>query len=175
MKREKRNTDFFGSVQNVNDNDNNIHTHNARNPISDTDTPSLVFDDSNALRIQGIRIEDSDVSYGTTDDGVPDMLMGTDITLRLFGTGIKENTKITFTHEMNLYGGACQFPSTDTFFIVKGSVERHSALTKITLPLGTTDFYICAKNEEFYNTSSIKVCSFSITYFFVFFFENNFP
>lgn len=70
--------------------------------------------DPNKLKIEGLRIESSE--KGTDiEDGIPDIISDSKAVIRVFGTGLTENTVITFTHETNTYGGSCQLPSTEKF------------------------------------------------------------
>lgn len=100
------------------------------------------------LVILGLRVEHAD-KEPSLDDGVPSVLSHSSVTLRLFGTGLTENTVVVFTHETNVYGGSCLVPVTNKFKINKGSVTEYSALVDMELPLGTSGkyFYICAKYE----------------------------
>lgn len=105
------------------------------------------------LAIIGLRIEHADTEP-TWDEGTPSVLSQSPVTLRLFGTGLNENTVIVFTREQNVYGGSCLVPVTDKFRVVEGSVSNHSALVNIMLPALTNGkyFYACAK----YETGSIS-------------------
>lgn len=56
--------------------------------------------------IEGLRVELADKStYG--DDGIPEILAGTTTVIRLFGTGITEDTLITFTDVAAERGTVC--------------------------------------------------------------------
>lgn len=108
------------------------------------------------LQIHGLRVEHADKEPTIDEDAVPSVLAQSSVTLRLFGTGMNENTMVIFTNEHNVRGGSCLVPVTNKFRVTKGSITDHSALVRIELPAGINGkyFYICAKYETTNETAS---------------------
>ncbi|XP_013102069.2 unextended protein isoform X1 [Stomoxys calcitrans] len=102
--------------------------------------------DSSPLIITGFRLESSghEVEY---DNGIPSVMSETTFTVRIFGSGINENTVIAFTTDVREAGTYCQYPSTLLHKVVNGSITNNTALYEATLPKSKNDFYICAKND----------------------------
>ncbi|KAH8338220.1 hypothetical protein KR074_008441, partial [Drosophila pseudoananassae] len=105
----------------------------------------------NSIRIVGVRLEDDSVE---TMDGVPSVLCDKEQLFRVFGSGLKKNTVITFTNEENDYGGSCLKPATDLFFPLEVSSNGYSATYSVKFPSSKSVFYVCAKNSEEKNTHS---------------------
>lgn len=68
--------------------------------------------------------------YG--DDGVPGVMGGHDVVLRLWGAGLTDNTLITLTKDTGSYGGPCLQPATQFFPISIYKKVVDSSLTKKT-------------------------------------------
>lgn len=98
------------------------------------------------LVITGFRLEYSshEVEY---EDGIPSVMSESAFTLRIFGTGITENTVIAFTNEVKEAGTYCQFPATLLHKVINGSISDNTALYEAILPKSQKEFYICAKND----------------------------
>ncbi|XP_075149820.1 metal transporter uex [Haematobia irritans] len=98
------------------------------------------------LIITGFRLESSkhEVEY---DEGIPSVMSESVFTIRIFGSGINENTVIAFTNEAKDAGTYCQFPATLLHKVVNGSITGNTALYEAILPKSKKDFYICAKND----------------------------
>lgn len=101
-----------------------------------------------AIRIDGVRVEGSDHEVTYTDDGVPELMGGTRVTFRLFGSGFSNRTVVTLTEESTVYGGGCIQPSSGQFRVQSASLERNTMLVEMTMPRGKTYFYFCTKNAE---------------------------
>lgn len=67
------------------------------------------------LEIEALRVEHADRDPSFSEDGIPELLAETEAVLRVFGTGLTEDTLITFTHKSSAFGGPCQFPVTQSF------------------------------------------------------------
>lgn len=57
------------------------------------------------------------------DNGSPYVRVGTNNTIRLFGTGFSEEMLVTFTSEPGQYGGTCQLPIAKYFPVSKESIS----------------------------------------------------
>nr|NP_001104390.2 unextended, isoform F [Drosophila melanogaster]NP_001104391.2 unextended, isoform E [Drosophila melanogaster]NP_001263162.1 unextended, isoform G [Drosophila melanogaster]NP_001288144.1 unextended, isoform H [Drosophila melanogaster]A0A0B7P9G0.1 RecName: Full=Unextended protein; AltName: Full=Putative metal transporter uex; Flags: Precursor [Drosophila melanogaster]AIG63332.1 unextended, isoform H [Drosophila melanogaster]EDP28148.2 unextended, isoform F [Drosophila melanogaster]EDP28149. len=100
---------------------------------------------ANSFRIVGIRLEDETVE---TKNGIPTVLVDKEQQFRVFGSGLEENTAITFTNEKNDYGGPCLKPATDLFTPIEVSSNGFSALYSVKFPSFINEFFICAKTAE---------------------------
>ncbi|XP_039501297.1 unextended protein isoform X1 [Drosophila santomea] len=100
---------------------------------------------ANSFRIVGIRLEDETVE---TKNGIPTVLVYKEQHFRVFGSGLKENTAITFTTEKNDYGGPCLKPATDLYTPIEVSSDGFSALYSVKFPSFINEFFICAKTAE---------------------------
>ncbi|XP_050071849.1 unextended protein [Anopheles maculipalpis] len=103
------------------------------------------------LRIEGFRIEQAEVTPEMVENGVTSVRVNSPVTLRLFGTGIRNDTVIIFTHEPSRYLGSCQVPVTEKFRVKEAEASGRSGLVDIELPEVIKQkkyFYICAKHES---------------------------
>lgn len=98
------------------------------------------------LQITGIRLDGSQ-SESDLEDGIPNVLADSTFILRIFGSGITNDTVIAFTNEPQKDGAYCQFPATLLHSPISGSVANHTALYEVKLPASTKKFYICAKED----------------------------
>ncbi|KAH8244541.1 hypothetical protein KR032_008228, partial [Drosophila birchii] len=105
----------------------------------------------NTTRVVGIRLEDDTVE---TKNGIPSVLVDKDQTFRVFGTGLQNNTVITFTTEANEYGGPCLKPATDFFTPLEVASDGFSATYIVKFPSTLGVFYICAKTAEEKNNAT---------------------
>lgn len=101
-----------------------------RNIDKDSDANSIIHvenpetEEQGTLRIEGYRIENSELAPERDENDVPSVRINTQVQLRLFGTGITRNVAIIFTHETYRFGGPCQVPVTEKFHV---SVAQCSA------------------------------------------------
>lgn len=88
--------------------------HDSIAPIDDaTSTPSLRNDTD--AHIEGLRVEKADREPTHTEEGIPQILVGTKVVIRLFGTGITNDTLITFTDMPAERGTICDKIKSDEF------------------------------------------------------------
>ncbi|XP_012235978.1 unextended protein isoform X2 [Linepithema humile] len=99
------------------------------------------------IHIKGLRIEmaDKEPIYG--EDGIPEILVGSKAVIRLFGTGITDDTVITFTDGEAERGAVCDKIKSNEFQVEK--VEDATAIIHVKLPLSTEPFYVCAKRPKY--------------------------
>ncbi|CAO1387041.1 unnamed protein product [Diamesa tonsa] len=102
------------------------------------------------LHIDGFRVEHADKDP-TLEDGVSVVKTGTQILLRLYGSGITSHTVITFTRQIYEPGGTCQLTTANLYKVVEGSLTERSALFEINLENDGL-FYFCAKNTNLNKT-----------------------
>uniref|UniRef100_A0A182NFP3 CNNM transmembrane domain-containing protein n=1 Tax=Anopheles dirus TaxID=7168 RepID=A0A182NFP3_9DIPT len=123
----------------------------AGNSIKAPQTTESTSDAVPPLRIDGFRIEYAEKALEMEDGGVPSVRSDSPVTLRLFGTGIRRNTVVIFTHNPARYGGSCQVPVTEKFRVIHSEPGEKSGLVHIELPEVIKDkkyFYLCAKYED---------------------------
>lgn len=102
------------------------------------------------LHIDGFRVEHADKDP-TLEDGVSVVKTGTNILLRLYGSGITKHTVITFTRQIYEPGGTCQLTTANLYKVVEGSLTERSALFEINFENDGL-FYFCAKNTNLNKT-----------------------
>lgn len=102
------------------------------------------------LHIDGFRVEHAD-KEPTLVDGVSEVKTGTQVLLRLYGSGMSSHTVITFTKETYEVGGKCELTTAHLFKAVDGSVSERSALFEINFENDGL-FFICAKNTNLNKT-----------------------
>nr|XP_019563660.2 LOW QUALITY PROTEIN: metal transporter CNNM4-like [Aedes albopictus] len=126
-----------------------------KNSVEETAAAAVITSSQN-LMLHGIRVEHAEKEPIIDEDAVPSVLAHSSVTLRLYGTGLTENTVVIFTQEHNVYGGSCLVPVTNKFRVSRDSISEHSALVRIELPPGTSGkyFYVCAKYEASNETTS---------------------
>lgn len=126
----------------------------AESEVADAKAPTtLPTSDSAAqqpstIRIDGVRVETSDHEATYTEDGVPELMGGTKVTFRFFGSGFTERTVITLTEESTVRGGGCIQPASGQFRVLPGSLQGNTMLVEIMMPRGKTFFYFCTKDAE---------------------------
>ncbi|XP_048485877.1 unextended protein [Plutella xylostella] len=100
------------------------------------------------VRIEGIRVEESSKPPDIIEGGIPSVLSGSGLSLRVFGEGITAGTVIAFTYDALDYGLPCKFLVKGEYMIKPDSLTSKSAIFEITAPTSQTDMklYICAKN-----------------------------
>ncbi|XP_049283336.1 unextended protein isoform X2 [Anopheles funestus] len=129
----------------------NVHGDSGTNSINTLNAERSGTNDEDVLRIEGFRIEQAEVTPEMGENGVTSVRVNSPVTLRLFGTGIKSNTVLIFTHEPSRYRGSCQVPVTEKFRVLNVEDSGRSALVEIELPEVIKNkkyFYICAKYES---------------------------
>lgn len=88
-------------------------------------------------RLTGFRIEYSGKEPEYGDDGVPGVMGGHDVKLRLWGEGLTENTLITLTKDDKYsYGGPCFSPSSDFFPL---TIEKKQVMNSTSMALLPSD------------------------------------
>ncbi|XP_049883189.1 unextended protein-like [Pectinophora gossypiella] len=100
------------------------------------------------VRIEGLRVEDSEKEPKIVEDSIPSVLADSGVTLRLFGEGLTTRTMIAFTYDAQKYGEPCKFLIKGEYLVKPDSITPKSALFDIVAPhpmLGSK-LYICAKN-----------------------------
>ncbi|XP_066595626.1 unextended protein isoform X2 [Prorops nasuta] len=120
-----------------------FRTRRANSHDSEHDTVTAQQMQSESIHIEGLRIETADKDPSYTEEGVPEILAGSKVVIRLFGTGITENTFITFTDSPSPAGAICDKIRSKEFQVF--DVQDNTAIAEITLPLGSP-FFICVKN-----------------------------
>ncbi|XP_043266267.1 unextended protein isoform X2 [Colletes gigas] len=115
------------------------------------DPPPIVNDDHKKLIaehpfkeafIEGLRIETAAKDPSYSSDGIPEILAGSKVVIRLFGFGITEDTLVTFTDEPAERGSICDKIKSNEFLVK--NVKNHTATIDVILPLGSP-FYVCVK------------------------------
>ncbi|KAG5309080.1 CNNM2 protein, partial [Pseudoatta argentina] len=94
------------------------------------------------IHIEGLRIDTADKEPSHDEKGIPMILAGTNAVIRLFGTGITEDTLITFTDIPADRGSVCDKIKSNEFPVE--NIEESTATIRVVLPLGSL-FYICTK------------------------------
>uniref|UniRef100_A0A182PE21 CNNM transmembrane domain-containing protein n=1 Tax=Anopheles epiroticus TaxID=199890 RepID=A0A182PE21_9DIPT len=118
------------------------------NSISRVD--STKPEEESELRIEGYRIENSEMAPERDGEGVPSVRVDSGVQLRLFGTGITPQTVIIFTHDVSRFGGPCQVPVTEKFRVTHAEPNGRSGLVDIELPDVSKHkkyFYMCTKYD----------------------------
>ncbi|KAL5279488.1 CNNM2 family protein [Megaselia abdita] len=124
------------------------------------------------LRLTAFRIEYSGKEPEYGDDGVPGVMAGHDVVLRLWGEGLTENTILTLTKDDKFnYGGPCFSPASEFFplTIEKKKVVNSTAITstpsetstatnhvpqiitatvKFAAPIEKARYYFCLKYKD---------------------------
>ncbi|XP_046386998.1 unextended protein isoform X2 [Ischnura elegans] len=98
--------------------------------------------------VYGLRVETSEEATLYDVEGVPEVMAGTRLDLRLIGSRIAAGTLVAFTPTPGQPGGPCEFPSTSFAPVEPESVTRHSAVARLRMPSGSpvgTTFYLCLK------------------------------
>lgn len=67
------------------------------------------------VRIEGLRIETADKDPSYSEEGIPEILVGGKAVIRLFGTGLTENTYVTFTDKVDDRNKVCDMIRTKEF------------------------------------------------------------
>ncbi|XP_059616319.1 unextended protein isoform X2 [Phlebotomus argentipes] len=112
---------------------------------------------SMGIRIDGFRVEHADKEPRMSDDGTPELMSETEVHLRLFGSGLRENMEIVLTSQANMYGGSCLVTSSEAFPVVPGSVGNRTALVRIIVPHVSGNLYFCAKESHNGSASELAI------------------
>lgn len=98
------------------------------------------------LQIEALRVEHADREPSFSEDGIPELLAETESILRVFGTGLTEDTLITFTHRPSPHGGPCQFPVTQSFkvstFFNPSFIDLLEWLPHVKLPISLKNLHL---------------------------------
>lgn len=119
------------------------------------------------LRLTGYRIEYSGKEPEYGDDGVPGVMAGHDVKLRLWGEGFTENTLVALTKDDKYdYGGPCFSPASDFYPLtiekkkivnstsIASSVSETpitpilTATVKFPAPSEKARYYFCLKQKD---------------------------
>ncbi|KAJ1521072.1 hypothetical protein ONE63_002778 [Megalurothrips usitatus] len=86
--------------------------------------------------VLGFRVEASSHGASMGEDGVPEVLVGSEVTLRLFGSGFSANAEIGVTYTEAEKGQDCRdfYPGTKHFRLSNVTADQKSALVTVTLP-----------------------------------------
>ncbi|XP_015609987.1 metal transporter CNNM4 [Cephus cinctus] len=119
--------------------------------IGEGNNSSAAVPATDEIRIEGLRVEYTDKEPRISEYGVPEVLVGYNTTVRLFGIGITQKTLIAFTDVPAKYGTICEKIKTQEFSVFE--VESNSALVTINLAKGT--YFLCAKQSGSDNSTDV--------------------
>ncbi|RLU26364.1 hypothetical protein DMN91_000158 [Ooceraea biroi] len=102
--------------------------------------------------IEGLRIETANKPI-YSEEGIPQILVGSTAVIRLFGTGITEDTLITFTDVPAERGAVCDKIKSNEFPVE--NVEKSTAIVRVVLPPGSA-FYVCVKRPIYERENLMK-------------------
>ncbi|XP_015116244.1 metal transporter CNNM4 isoform X1 [Diachasma alloeum] len=97
------------------------------------------------VNINGLRVEHAVKEPFIAQDGMPEILAGGEATLRLFGSGLKNDTKIVFTDEKPQEDKSCTRIKSDEFQVQ--NADEFTGTVDVILPMGSP-FYICVKQVK---------------------------
>lgn len=102
---------------------------------------------SHVIKLTGFRVERVYKNSEIDDDGIPTLLANTNATLRIFGSGITNNTVITFTKQKGTFGNICVMPITEAFPVTVESANHGNGIVVVNMPIApkTENLYICTK------------------------------
>lgn len=101
------------------------------------------------IRIDGMRVENTDKSVEYDSDNIPELIARSKARIRLFGCGFTDQTVITFTRQINDRNGACLLPSSMQFRVSDEGLLEYTAVVDIVVPNAEpTPYYFCVKNSE---------------------------
>lgn len=103
-------------------------------------------DTNDEVKVVGYRVEES-AKDPQIEDGVPVLRAGSQIMLRLFGSGFKNKTKIGLTSEKLEYGGSCNMMITTGYFTIQQESPTN-ARVQVVLPSYSIELYICATKDD---------------------------
>lgn len=85
-----------------------------------------------------------------SDEGITKVMGGQDLTLRIFGHGITDDTVIAFTQYFtgDEHSTICQILSTKVFKVLPGSVNFGSALVEVQVGLVDEQYFMCARQSS---------------------------
>ncbi|KAK6635699.1 hypothetical protein RUM44_000953 [Polyplax serrata] len=105
--------------------------------------------------IHGMRVENAENSASFGEDGVVELLAHSMCNVRLFGQGLTESLHLAFT-TTETDDGFCEFPSSEIFRVVEGSVTNHSAVVEIRVPsrpANNAPYFLCIKRGPATNST----------------------
>jgi hypothetical protein len=100
------------------------------------------------LKVVGFRIERTAKEPEIDDDGIPILRADTTVTLRLFGSGFTDTTRIGLTSEKSDFGKRCNKMSEDVGYAVVVLESSTNALVELRMPKESHDLYLCASLTE---------------------------
>lgn len=103
------------------------------------------------IYIEGLRVELADKDPSYTAEGVPEILAGSKAVIRLFGFGITEGTKVTFTDMPQNRGSFCDKIKSNEFQVK--DVQKNTATIDVILPLGSP-FFVCVRQPVHESSTS---------------------
>ena len=110
--------------------------------------PTVRSSNSN-FEVIGIRVEHADREPTFGDDGIPLLLAQSHATLRLFGSGFNNDTRVTFTTKAAAKQERCEFPVEEGFTVDADTLTEHSVSVKILVPpvhpFGS-EYFLCIKD-----------------------------
>ncbi|KAL6264085.1 hypothetical protein P5V15_004164 [Pogonomyrmex californicus] len=117
---------------------------------------SSVLSNYTKIHIEGLRIDTADKEPSHNEEGIPEILAGTKAVIRLFGTGITNDTLIAFTDVAAERGAVCDKIKTNEFPVE--NVEETTAIVHVVLPVGSSyrPFFVCAKQPSYERERSKK-------------------
>lgn len=99
------------------------------------------------LKIVGFRIERTEKDPEIDDDGIPVLRADTLVTLRLFGFGFMEKTRIGLTVERSEAGLQCKM-MLDTGYFPIALESSTNALVEVKMPKHSVTLYLCAATDD---------------------------
>ncbi|XP_011303756.1 metal transporter CNNM4 [Fopius arisanus] len=105
------------------------------------------------VNIHGLRVEHAIKEPFIAKNGMPEILAGGEATLRLFGTGLKNDTMIVFTDEKPQEDKSCTRIKSDEFQVQ--NANKFTGTVDVILPMGSP-FYICVKQVKNPNGESTE-------------------
>lgn len=99
------------------------------------------------LRIVGFRIERTEKEPEIDDNGIPVLRADTVVTLRLFGFGFIEKTRIGLTVERSEAGLQCKM-MLDTGYFPVALESSTNALVDVKMPKQSVTLYLCAATDD---------------------------
>ena len=113
------------------------------------DSEPTAHSNNSILKVNGIRVEHADREPTIGEDGIPLLLAQSNAVLRLFGTGINNDTRVTFTTRPGAKHVRCEFPIEEEYLVIPDTVTEYSSSVRIKVPavhpLGSP-YYICVKD-----------------------------
>ncbi|KAJ2939879.1 hypothetical protein O0L34_g6579 [Tuta absoluta] len=100
------------------------------------------------IKLIGLRVEESEKEVKVFNDSIPSVMRERKFTLRLFGEGFSDDTKIAFTNVPQDYGKECDHLLDGEYNAIKSGVNFALFEFEAPAPIPKDLFYICAKNGD---------------------------